>query len=88
VRRAGVHVTHAADHSCAVPGRGARGVFVAMAQQSGCAPGLQLVCLRRLAGSRARLCACKLSLSAWLHRNELKVRFLEVWLLVAQGFRV
>jgi hypothetical protein len=24
VRRAGVHVTHAADHSCAVPGRGAR----------------------------------------------------------------
>jgi hypothetical protein len=65
-----------------------QGVFAAMAQQPGCAPGLQLLCLRRLAGLRARLCACKLSLSAWLHRNELRVRFLGAWLLVAQGFRV
>jgi hypothetical protein len=63
-------------------------VFAAMAQQSGCAPGLQLLWLHRLACSGARLCACKLSLSAWLHRNELKVRFLGAWLLVAQGFRV
>jgi hypothetical protein len=59
------------------------GVFAAMAQQPGCAPGLQLLCLRRLACSGARLCACKLSLSAWLHRNEVKVRFLGAWLLVA-----
>jgi hypothetical protein len=65
-----------------------KGVFAALAQQPGCAPGLHLLCLRRLAGSGARLCACKLSLSAWLHRNELKVRFLGAWLLVAQGFHI
>jgi hypothetical protein len=59
-------------------GRGlnSKGVFVVMAQQPGCAPGLQLLCLRRLACSGAKLCACKLSLSAWLHSNELKVHFL------------
>jgi hypothetical protein len=71
-----------------VPGVEPWGVFVAVAQQPGCAPGLQLLCLRRLVGSRSRLCACKLSLSAWLHRNEIKVRFLGAWLLMAQGFRV
>ena len=65
-----------------------RGVFAAMAQQPGYAPGLQLPCLCRLACLGACLCAYKFSLSAWLHRNEVKVRFLGAWLFAAQGVRI
>ena len=53
-----------------------KGVFVDVAQQPGYALGLQLPCLRRLACSGDWLSMCKFSLSAWLHRNKMKVRFL------------
>lgn len=63
------------------------GVFVTVAQQPGCAPGLQLPCLGGLARLRARRRACKSASCAWPPGNEARVRFLGAQLLAAQGGR-
>jgi hypothetical protein len=60
------------------------GTFATLARGPGYARGMQLLCLCALTCFGARFCACKSGSSAWLPRNEGKLRFFRARLLVAQ----
>jgi hypothetical protein len=59
-----------------------------MTHQPRCAPAAVFVSPGLFESLVVHVATGKFSLSAWLHSNEVKVRFLGAWLLAAQGFRI